>query len=218
MGEARSGSSPRRIQERPPSWVIQISTVAGPLGPASSTAYWSLNRGLSTSRVFEPAACEEIAAASGAASAVAPLAGCATATAGAPAGTSSVPPSGDGPGLAAGSKSEPPLGPARPEPGAEAAIVDGPADGGWPGSRSHAGGEGRSRVFAPAGERGRAGAGGDGDGRLGGGSSSTGVKPWPAAILGWAGPVPEICSMFGGPPSSAALETASGADPMPSGR
>ena len=56
MGEARSGSSPRRIQVRPPSWVIQSSTVAGPLGPASSTAYWSLNFGLSTSSVRGAAA------------------------------------------------------------------------------------------------------------------------------------------------------------------
>ena len=52
MGETRSGSSPRRIQVRPPSWVIQSSTVAGPFGPASSTAYWSLNFGLATSNVL----------------------------------------------------------------------------------------------------------------------------------------------------------------------
>ena len=54
MGETRSGSSPRRIQVRPPSWVIQSSTVAGPFGPASSTAYWSLNLGLATSNVPPP--------------------------------------------------------------------------------------------------------------------------------------------------------------------
>src|SRR5262245_57329491 len=44
-GETLSESSPRRMEVRPPSWVIQSSTVAGPLGPASSTAYWSLNLG-----------------------------------------------------------------------------------------------------------------------------------------------------------------------------
>ena len=54
MGETRSGSSPRRIQVRPPSWVIQSSTVAGPFGPASSIAYWSLNLGLATSSVPPP--------------------------------------------------------------------------------------------------------------------------------------------------------------------
>ena len=51
IGETRSSSPPRRIQVRPPSCVIQSSTVAGPLGPASSTAYWSLNFGLATRSV-----------------------------------------------------------------------------------------------------------------------------------------------------------------------
>src|SRR3954454_13891732 len=53
-GEVRSGSSPTRLQVRPASRVIHNSTTAGPFGPASSTAYWTLNRGLETSIVRLP--------------------------------------------------------------------------------------------------------------------------------------------------------------------
>ncbi len=102
------------------------------------------------------------------------------------------------------------------------------AAGGRPGSRSQSGGDGRARPFAPmldAASRGcavrceAARAGADA-GRLGGGSSSTGVKPWPAVIRDGAGPgpVPEIGSMIGGPVSSDESETASGGLPVPSGR
>src|SRR5580658_8817415 len=59
IGETRSGSSPRRIQVRPPSCVIQSSTVAGPFGPGSSMAYWSLNLGLGTSSVAPPSRPDE---------------------------------------------------------------------------------------------------------------------------------------------------------------
>jgi hypothetical protein len=179
MGEVRSGSSPRRIQVRPPSWVIQISTVAGPLGPASSTAYWSLNRGLFTSRVFEPdpAACADIAVAGRGGSDGEPVAGGAAGLSPAPAGRIPEPPSGGAAGLVVGNSSGGAFESARGGTDADAATV---ADAGAPGSRSHAGAVGRARFFAPPGDRGLTGAvGADGAdaGRLGGASSSTGVKP-----------------------------------------
>src|SRR5690242_8078736 len=113
MGETRSRSSPRRIQVRPPSWVIHSSTVAGPLGPASSTAYWSLNRGLSTSSVlpaFEaPPPCVGDAAGGRAGAAGGLAIGEAPGPMPAPGGVAPKPPTGGGPGLAVRKRSVPAL-------------------------------------------------------------------------------------------------------------
>ena len=202
MGEVRSGSSPRRIQVRPPSWVIQSSTVAGPLGPRVIHGVLELEpravhqqgvgrirrlrrRRRAAARAGEPSRRRHPGhrrrpghrrsrrRATGR----------------------------DWPSRKSSARRRAIRSRAGPDADAATRRRAGPARRqagvAIPGGRRRP-----RRAFAPLGGprpgRGCAVRGGDA-GRLGGGSSSTGVKPWPAVIRGWAGPVPEIGSMFGGP-------------------